>query len=980
MALNPMLRISQYEHSKWSLSDGMFNGYPRSVTQTSDGYIWMATEFGLFRFDGVRFVPWQPPAETPLPGAMVVKLLGARDGSLWIGTSRGLARWKAGTLTRFDELAGQYVAALLEDRGGAVWAGTSAGLAGTAKLCVIRNGIVKCDEQGALGRFVTSLAEDASGTIWVGAATGLWRWAPAPDGRAVFLPRYPLFEIHSVIDGGNGSVLVAFNREIEQLTGGALKVYPVHADGSLLKPTSLLSDRHGGLWIGTQDRGLLHMRQGEIDRFTRAEGLSGDIVSDLFEDREGNVWAGTFNGLDRFRELAVATMSTNEGGSSDSVMSVLATRDGSVWLGTLNGLKRWKDGRSTSDDPRSGLTTQMVGSLFEDRRGRLWVSSVDRGLAVLENGRSVPIDTIGGGHIHAITEDTNEDLWAADQERGLFHIRGLKIVELVPWTTWSGRHARALAADPRGGIWLGFFQGGVAYFKSGQTRASYTAEALGGGEVSQLRFDRRAALWAATEHGLARLKDGRVDMLTSANNLPCDTVHWTMEDDIGRMWMDTGCGMVCVTRSELETWDRDPKHRLQMRVYDGADGFRAHSTSGSYGPNVARSLDGRLWFASYDGAAVIDPGRLPFNTLAPLVSVEQVTVDGTIRDISSSLHLPPNPRELRIDYTALSFVDPRKVRFRYKLENLEREWVDAGKRRQASYRDVPPGDYKFRISAANDDGVWNEDGAVLAFTVAPAIYQRGWFKAATVLLVAAVLWLSYRVRVRRLSSQLQTVFEARLAERTRMAQELHDTLLQGFLSTSMQLQVLAAEVSGSSVSAKLDRIVTRVTEVIEEGRQTMYGLRAQTSAAEDLERALARECENFRGEQAVDIRMIVEGTRQPLQPLIRDEIYRIAREALANAFRHGRATHVEIEVGYHRNQLHLKVRDDGCGIRPEIIQAGRPGHWGIFGMRERAGRIEATLNLWTRINGGTEVELVVPGHVVFARWKPHTAARLLGLR
>jgi signal transduction histidine kinase len=323
-------------------------------------------------------------------------------------------------------------------------------------------------------------------------------------------------------------------------------------------------------------------------------------------------------------------------------------------------------------------------------------------------------------------------------------------------------------------------------------------------------------------------------------------------------------------------------------------------------------------------------------------------------------------RNLRIDYTALSLTVPDKVHFRYKLEGRDEDWIDAGTRRQAFYTDLAPNDYHFRVVASNNDGVWNHDGVAIGFSIPPAFYQtRSSLFMSTVLLFAAA-WALYRMHVRRVAAQLNVRFEERLAERARIAQDLHDTLLQGFISTSMQLDIVAEGVQDDACRSQLERILRRMRQVVEEGRDAVHGLRA-APAGDDLEHALACDAEELRGRQAIETSVVVGGQRQPLHPLIRDEVYRIGREALANAFRHAHATRVEVELEFGAKHFRLKIRDNGRGIESRIAESGRPGHWGIPGMRERAERLDATLTLWTRVKVGTEVDLVVPGSVAFQR-------------
>jgi signal transduction histidine kinase/ligand-binding sensor domain-containing protein len=960
-ALDTSWEVGQYGHTAWTLRDGMLQAYPKTIAQTPDGYLWLGTESGMLRFDGIRFTPWRPPRGSTLPATNILSLLVARDGGLWIGTTKGLARWKDGTLTEYSGLAAHYVTALVEDRRATVWAGTST-LDGGARLCAIHDQGMQCHgSDGTLGRFVTTIGEDSAGNLWVGAGTGLWRW---DHSRPILYPvPHPFPEVHSVAEDSNGAILVAMNREIKQVAGQSFQNFPVIPSDRQLKPTSLLRDRDGGLWIGTQDQGLLHVHRGRTDRFAQADGLSGDFVVSLFEDREGSIWVSTLNGLDRFRDVSVRTLSAQHGLASDTVMSVLATGDGSVWFGTVAGLNRWKDGRITHHRLQREGPNEPVGSLFQDASDGVWASS-SAGLFYLGGDRSSPEKIMETRHVDAIAEDRAHDLWVGDSELGLLRVRERTVVETVPWSRVGGDPALAMAADSSGGLWLGFVRGGISLFRNGSVQESYsTAHGLARGKVSSLWFDRDGVLWVATEGGLSRVAGRRVATLTSAHGLPCDTVHWVTEDRVRSLWLHTPCGLVRIIRGDLNAWAADPSRTPRSTVYGHSDGVVGRADLGSYGPKVTSSVDGTLWFAAFHGVGVLDPQRLPFNTLPPPVHIELVTADRTAYAPSPHLSLPALVRDLRIDYTALSLVAPEKVRFRYKLEGRDESWVDAGDRRQAFYTDLPPRQYRFHVTAANNDGVWNEDAAAWEFSIQPALYQTTLFWVACAGFVLAGLGAAYRVRVRQEAAALQSRFEERLAERTRIAQALHDTLLQGFVSSSMHLHVLAGEVHDPLVRAKLARLLDRMRQVIEEGRQTVSGLRAESS--DPLEKVLARDAEALRGHQPVDVHVLVAGARRPLVPGVRDGVYLIAREALANALRHAGANRVDVELEYAAAHLRVHVSDDGCGIQPEVIEFGRSGHWGVRGMRERADRIGATLRLRSRVNGGTEVELRVPDRIAY---------------
>ena len=788
-ALDPSLDISQYAHTAWKIRDGSFKGRIFSIAQTPDGYLWLGTEFGLLRFDGVRAVPWPAPAGDSLPGAFVLSLLAARDGRLWIGTLQGLASWKDGKLTHYPDLDEQAVVALLEDREGTVWAAAEG--VPTGSLCALRSGGAQCyGKDGSLGVFVEALYEDPAGELWVGGPHGkLWRWKPGPPKPYVMPDK--VVTAQALIAGDNGTLLIATPNGIRQWVDGKPTEYRV-LSGRRFDPRSLLRDRDGGLWIGTSDRGLLHVHQGRTDVFAQPDGLSSDDVLTIFEDREGNIWVATLNGLDHFRELAMPTISVKQGLSNANPWSVMAAEDGSVWLGTRDGLNKWDNGQVTvyrrqgnhspalatrqgfpSHDGQnaetavreissSGLPDDNIYSLFQEDDGRIWVST-SRGVAIFENGRFTPISGIPEGQVHGFAADKAGNIWLSHQDDGLFHMRGGRVVERMPWPQLGiDVFAEALLFDPvQGGLWLGSPNFGLTYFSGGRVRASYSsADGLEGG-ITSLQMDKDGALWITSANGLSRVKNGRVATLSSRNGLPCNRIHSAIEDDSHALWVYATCGLLRISRAELDAWateadatpDKAAKRKIQFTIFDSSDGVRSYELVSGYSPHVAKSKDGRLWFPALDGVAVVDPQRLPFNQLPPPVHIEQITADRKTYDASSGLRLPPHVRDLEVDYTALSFVAPEKVRFRYKLEGRDRDWQDVGNRRRAFYTDLPPGNYRFRVIACNNSGVWNEQGAALDFAIAPAYWQTNWFRALCVVAFFALLWAVYRARVRQLRRQ-----------------------------------------------------------------------------------------------------------------------------------------------------------------------------------------------------------------------------------
>ena len=985
LALDPPLQISQYAHTSWTARDGAVLGLVFAMAQTHDGYLWAAGSFGMFRFDGLRFVPWQPPQGQSLP-AKPYALLVSRDGTLWIGTFNGLASWNGTELTLPPGIGNGFVTSLLEDRDGTIWAGI---LAERGRLCAIRKGKGKaeCSEpEGGFGQFVWSLAEDSAGALWAGADSGLWRWKPGPPQRF----ETPGMRVGDLSTTAEGELLVGIRGAgIQRVAGDKLVPYPMRSaarpgerlPGRDVKSNKLLRDRDGGLWIGTEGLGILHVQDGKADAFSRADGLSGNIACSLFEDREGNIWFGSEKGVDRFSKLPVTTLSRQQGLPNEGTKSVLATADGSVWVATSDGLARWKDGEPTVYKERDGLPDAGVQSLHEDAEGRLWVST-DRGLAYLANDRFVAAGGVPSKEVYSMAGDGAGNLWLSGNE-GLARLHQGRFAENIPWSALGRwQQAKAIVAD-RSGLWLGFWQdGGVMYFKDGKVQATYTsAQGLGAGHVAGLRLDADGAVWVATEDGgLSRIKDGRVATLTVRNGLPCNTIHWSMSDDKGSLWLYTACGLVRVLRDDLDTWIADPGHRVGPKVWGAADGVPLLALTPAYfNPPVAKGPDGKLWFVSGADVQVVDPDHLPFNPLPPPVHIETLVADHQPHAVANGLRLPPLVRDIVIEFAALSLVDPRSTRFRYKLEGHDDGWQEAVDRRQATYTNLPPGHYRFHVKAANNSGVWNEEGAKLEFSIRPAFYQTTWFRVAGAALLIGLAWsgfqLGMHMRIRRLQRQFEATLDARVAERTRIARDLHDTLLQRFHGLLLQFQAAFNLLPDRPRESKhvLARAIDQVAEAITEGRDTVQGLRTsalETNHLADALRALAEDLSNENGD-AVSTHVEVHGTPQALHPLVRDETFRIAGEALRNAFRHADAKQIVVEIRYDARQLGVTVRDDGKGMDPEVLRkGGKEGHFGLSGMRERAELVGGRLAVRSSPETGTEVEFRVPGSQAYSRALP----------
>jgi signal transduction histidine kinase/ligand-binding sensor domain-containing protein len=815
------------------------------------------------------------------------------------------------------------------------------------------------------------LYEDTHSHVWVGAMYDLWEWKPGPPKRYTMPDATE--RVYGINETEDGAILVVQRSGISKLKNGNIEPYAL-AVGVPFLPHRILRDRNGALWIGAIiDKGLLHIHQGRVDLFSPVDGLAGHAVTAFLEDREGTIWVATIDGLNRFRDFAIPKFSDQQSLSSRGVAAVVAAKDGSVWIATSEGVNQWNAGRTAIFRRGDGLPANKAEVLFEDAQARIWVGT-QSGVAFRDVGRWVTIPPLPLGLVYGFADGSGGAVWLSHQE-ALFQFDGARVVQRIAWTDLQRNEpAISLLHDPaRGGLWLGFRDGGVAYFSDGKIQHSYgKGEGVGDGMVRDLFIDQAGTLWAATEGGVSRMTDGRFLTLTNRNGLPCDGVHWIREDNRGSVWMYLACGLVRVDAAALHAWAASPAQTIHATLFDRSDGVTGHRYSAGYNSVVSKAPDGRLWFAPTGGLSIIDPEHLSGNSLPPPVHIEAVVADGKQYPIESEVRLPPRIRDLRIDYTALSLVVPDKNQFRIKLDGRDQDWQDVGTRRQAFYTDLGPGQYRFRVIASNDRGVWNETGAAIVFAVAPAYYQTAWFKAAVIVTALATLWILYLARVRHVARDYQHRLDERVNERTRIARELHDTLLQSFHGLLLQFQTAAYLLPERPAEARveLDGAIVHAARAITEGRDAVQGLRASTVEGNDLANAI-RTLGDTLGTSATapkppEFSVAVEGETRDLHPIGRDEIYKIAAEALRNAFQHAYAGRVEVEIRYDDEQFRLRVRDDGKGIDPKVLaDRGLDGHYGLRGMSERAGLTGGSLAVWSEVGAGTEVELRLPASIVY---------------
>jgi ligand-binding sensor domain-containing protein/signal transduction histidine kinase len=892
----------------------------------------------------------------------------------------GLFRWKNQKLARFSGIPGR-IAGIVEDRQGVIWVAREEATDAIGPICRVDEDKTRCFNAAdgiPPGTSGESLVQDAAGNLWMGAQNLLLRWKQSSP--TVYKPRGLESNNSSGTDAlavsPDGSVWVGMavagpGLGLERLINGVWRPFRTPTlDGSSLQVTALLSDRDGALWIGTADQGVYRFYEGKVDRFRRTDGLSSDFVASLFQDKEGTLWVVTSQGVDSFHDLSIATWSAREGLTTDNVVSVATGHDGTIWVGNAGGLDAIRHGKVSSVRHRQGLPGNQVRSVFEDRENRLWVG-VDNDLTVFQNGHFRKVRRPDGssiGPVKDITEDVQNNLWVETTwDKELVRIHNFKVQQEFRLPEIPSAHV--LAADAQGNIWLGLTTGELARFRNGRTEIIHFPHATDS-RVRQVIANPDGSVLSATTAAVIAWKDGKALTLGANNGLPCEGVNGLIWDSRNDLWLHTVCGLIEIEQSEMERWWMHPETTLRFKSFDVLDG--AQPGNAFYQP-AARSKDGRLWFANGSVLQMIDPTQLAENSIIPPVHVEEIVADRKRYAPQGAVSLPRFTKDLEIDYTALSFVAPSKVHFRYRLDGHDEDWQDSGIRRQAFYTDLRPGRYQFHVVACNNDGLWNESGAAVSFFIVPAFYQTWWFRILCVVAVAGSLCLFYLIYLKRVTDRIQAQLAVRLEERERIARELHDTLLQGFQGLMLRFQSVLKNIAPDAPARQMmESSLDRADEVLLEGRQRVYDLREAGITANSLWDNLVRCGQELARDHPTQFRVAIVGTPQPLDPVVSNEVYQMGREALTNAFRHAFADQIEMQITYSRSKVRLMVRDDGAGMDEEILKRGRSGHWGLTGMRERSQKIGAHLSIRSHGGAGTEIDLSIPGHVAYRR--PHERA------
>lgn len=955
--------IRQYVHTAWGDKEGAPSGI-LALAQTTDGYLWIGGVDGLYRFDGVSFERYEP--------GLVYALLALPNGDLWIGRKGVIVRLRNGKETTYaedDGVPSGKVAGFAEDGEGRIWVATNVGLARFEN----NRWIQVREDWNFHGRLATGMCLDRNGTFWV-----------ATESTILFLPRgarrfqttgISTGQVWMIVEAPNGKLWMAeTTRSVRPVPLGT-NLPPSDSTEIVAGSIGILFDRDGALWITTIGKGLRRVSHPEelasqkyegqnetIEPFTSKDGLTSDIVTAILQDREGNIWVGTNNGLDCFRKGAIVPIVS----PIPLLRPVFGAADnGDMWIASYDHMIE----AQVSGDLKIMPTSDLYLGAYRDSRGIVWWSG-NGWVSRMKDGHfiRIPPKTTKGpfARLPFVTEDRNGVLWAVVDYDGIFYLKDdvwrrfetppetKRLPPRVAFTDWTGR------------IWFGFDDGGaLVTLDGGKLRVLAASGQSPVGDVVTSIAGRGKHVWI----GGAKLV--YFDGSSFHEVIPFDDASfkvWGIEETAdGSLWLCENRGVVHIPSTEVQKFLHDFSYRVQYDLFDSADGLPGSFHDAAAWTREVQGTDGRLWFAATKGVAWLDPAAISKNTLPPRVLIRSVQADGRPYGASVDLRLPPRLSNLEISYTALSLSIPSRVRFRYKLEGIDHDWQNPGTRRKAFYTGLPPGKYRFRVTACNNDGVWNNVGATLDFSVAPAWFQTNWFLALCVAAALFVVWALYSLRMRQVARALGTRFDERLAERTRVARELHDTFLQTVQGSKMVADDALEQPNDlARMHHAMEQLSGWLGQATREGRAALNSLRTSSTEKNNLAESLQRAVDECRMYSSLQGTLSVVGDAKELHPVVRDEVYRIGYEAIRNACTHSGGTRLEVVLSYAQD-LAVRVSDNGIGITLDVAEKGRAGHFGLQGMRERALRIGSRLSVTSSPRSGTEIRIVVPARIAFRK-------------
>jgi signal transduction histidine kinase/streptogramin lyase len=968
------------DHTMWTARDGAPQAI-RTLAQDPDGTLWIGSENGLVNFDGQRFRLFEsPPGDPAFPTAPVESLLITRDGTLWVGfIQAGAARIRAGRVTVYDHaeaVALQLVVHLCEARDGAIWA-----VANHLQLIRFdRDGAWHVEEQPQTIR-IFGIFIDASNTLWLAQGGVLYR--RSLEQRSYTRTNVPADITTGFAQAQGGriwmtDILAQTTRGRTQLfdnQGNVVSVLPFTALAS-----GLVYGSDGSLIVATREQGVRRFSAKELsgasghdsqpDVLTRELGLSSNAMAAAQVDSHGNIWVGGARGLDRLRPLQLMPFDTT-GDSTGSM--VCASKHGELWIaGSTNVLYKMSLGTRTPVPGVGGIYSLTCAD-----GDRAWFLD-HNGVSAVAAGTVTRIPPIAGvrqtTQMMRVSAASDHTLYAnvngtAENGGGIWRYRDGQ------WTRLPGEGLLSVAGlslylDSQDRLWTGWTQGRVL-MHAGDRAQLFSSGAPDLGWVWALLETSRG--FFAGGNGLAVLRGSQFVPLGFADPAFVRGVRGIVESRNGDLWLNAASGIAHVPLAELEVGLANPSYPMKAILISEGDFAGAGQSRNSLTETAARDSDGSLWFATRNGVVSLDPEGSGTAARLPIVTIRSITADRRLLD--DGARVPPGSRSMEIEYIGVNLTAPEKVTYRYRLEGFDQSWHDAGTRTAAIYTRLPPGTYTLNVMASNGDGRWTDPIASRSFTVLPSLYQTRWFAAAVAVTVLLVLFAIHRIRVRQISRVLSARLDERVAERTRVARELHDTLLQSFHGVMFRFQAASNVLPERPLDAKqrLETALRQGTQAIREGRDAVQGLRDSTVITNDLAlalRALGEELAASEGNGAdgrtATVDVAIQGTPQALRPIVRDDIYRIGSEALRNAFRHARARRIEVEIRYDARQFQLRVRDDGQGIDGGTLDARRAGHFGLPGMHERAEQIGGQVEVWSKAGMGTEVALTIPGATVYA--------------
>jgi signal transduction histidine kinase/ligand-binding sensor domain-containing protein len=966
-ALDPDRTLSQYVREQWTTETRFPGRGVNAIAQTADGYLWIGTDRGLLRFDGFGFRPVSFTSINSASNVSILQLLTDARGTLWIRPQGAyIVRQKDGKFESVGPGLPAITAASKDNNGGV---------------------LVSDIEQGAF-RFtgddaqklapdvlpglppVISMAQTADGKIWMGTL-----------GAGLFF-----------LSGGQATKVSSGlpDRKINSLM-------PIGEE----------------LWVGT-DTGLYHGNGKGFRRVDLPSFLGSVQVLSMLHDHDSNIWMGTTRGLMRINAKGISFSEENAVRGGGGINVLFEDREGNLWIGGARGLGRIRDSTfvtfSSVDDPR----LEHGGPIYIDPEGHTWFAPAHGGLYVLQNGHVQPVTSIPSNEVVYSISGRADVVWVGRQHGGLTRLRLRNgAIASQSYTKANGlaqNSAYAVHESRDGSVWAGTLNGGVSKFKDGRFATYTMTSGLASNTVSSILETHDGAMWFATPSGLSSLSNGRWRTYTTSQGLPSLEVNCLFEDSSGTLWSGTSAGLAFFASDRFQVpyespdvlreqvvgmaedksgkfWIATSNHVLTVprdklvsgamkavdaREYDQADGL--DSTEGvKRSQSVVSDSAGRIWLSLKSGLSVVDPSHITDFSVPALPHIEAITADNKSVNLAGSVRIPPSPRRITFEYTGLSLAVPGRIRFRYFLEGFDRTWSEAVATREAVYTNLDAHSYRFRVLASNSEGLWSESEAVVGFEVEPTLSQTWWFRTSSAALLLLLVSCVYLYRLHRLAKEFNIRLEERVGERNRLARELHDTLLQSFQGLLLRFQAASNLLSTRPQEAKqkLDNAIDLAAQAITEGRGAVQGLRDSATLTNDLPvalRALGGELAADETKNSPVFEVHVEGEPRDLHPILRDEVYRIAGEALRNAFRHARASRIEVEIHYDSQELRLRIRDDGEGIPRQFAGGDGPsGHFGLRGMDERAKLIGGHLEVWSNAESGTEIELSIPSSIAYAK-------------